>query len=150
MFESDADLAAAQAAERNKLTMPSTEAMARDVDRYWSGRIDGLYKTDHPLSFDGLYQIIYRSSSASVHGSLDPLRSYLHRASWPPTVHLSNEDRIMNYVLGAPVLGIALVVAAEVVDWVDAEPVRRFVDRASAETIRRRERKEREPRQPAE
>jgi hypothetical protein len=44
------------------------------------------------------------------------------------------------YALGAPVLGIALIVVGQRYPWIDQDRVRRFVDRASAETIRRRER----------
>ena len=40
----------------------------------------------------------------------------------------------------SPVLGITLVVAGQRFDWIDQPLVRRFVDRATAETTRRRER----------
>jgi hypothetical protein len=141
VFESESDMDAAEDARRGDVTMPGMEQMARSVDDYWSGKVDGLYPVGHPLSFDGLYQIVYRKSSGSVHGSLDALLPYLEVKRSPPVVHLSHEDRMIDYVLGAPILGIALVVAGTVVDWVDHDEVRRFVDRASAETIRRRERR---------
>jgi hypothetical protein len=116
--------------------------MAGEVDRYWSGRVDGLYAAGHPLSFDGLYQIVYRTTSASAHGSLDALNSYMTPSPPPPTVHLSQQDRMIDYVLGAPIFGIALTIAGEVVDWIDTEQVRRFVNRASAQTMSRRERRQ--------
>jgi hypothetical protein len=50
-------------------------------------------------------------------------------------------DRIVVYALGAPVLGIIVVVAGQHFEWIDQTQVRRFVDRATAETTRRRERK---------
>jgi len=141
IFETKADLEAAEAANKEKINMPGMEVMAGQVDEHWSERIDGLYPKDHPLSFHGLYQIVYRTTSASVHGSLDALNSYLEPSPPPPTVHLSDQDRMIDYVLGAPILGIALTVAGNVVDWIDDDQVRRFVDRASAETTRRRERR---------
>jgi hypothetical protein len=142
IFESNADLAAAEAAEKAKVTMPGMEVMAGQVDQHWSGKIDGLYPRDHPLSFHGLYQLVYRTTSASVHGSLEALHSYVTPSPPPPTVHFSNQDRMIDYVLGAPIFGIALTIAGEVVDWIDTEQVRRFVNRASAETTRRRERRQ--------
>lgn len=140
LFADEDDLLDAEEARQRKLTMPTIETMAREVDRHWTERVRGLHPDEHVLSLHGLYQIVYRSHSASVHGSLDALDSFVVPDSDPPMIRLSNRDRMIDYVLGAPILGITLVIAAEVVEWIDVERARRFVNRASGETIRRRER----------
>ncbi|MGH2868104.1 MAG: hypothetical protein ACRDNK_11135, partial [Solirubrobacteraceae bacterium] len=104
-------------------------------------RVLGLHSRRHLLSFHGLYTSVYRATSIYVHGSLNALDgTYVDfEAPWP-TTRASQEDQIIIYALGAPVLGIALIVAGQHFDWIDQTQVRRFVDRASAETTRRRER----------
>ncbi len=57
-----------------------------------------------------------------------------------PIAHRSENDDMVIYALGAPLLGIALIVAAQDRPWIDQDRVRRFVDRADAETTGRRER----------
>jgi hypothetical protein len=43
------------------------------------------------------------------------------------------------YALAAPILAIAATIAAQEFSWLDETRIRRFNDRATAETIRRRE-----------
>lgn len=139
--------------------------MTREADSYWAPKVPGLHprakpKTpgskkhrgdpvsetpEHPtdsepmLSFEGLYQTIYRTTSHSVHGSLNSLEGYVDLEGPWPVARRSDERLMVVYALGAPVLGIALMVAGQRFPWIDQDRVRRLVDRASAETIRRRE-----------
>jgi uncharacterized protein DUF5677 len=89
-------LSAAQLANVQGATnMPSVEQMTREADSYWAPRVPGLHRRAKPkgrrpkkpgadsvadpaehskdsepmLSFEGLYQTIYRTTSHSVHGS---------------------------------------------------------------------------------
>jgi hypothetical protein len=140
LFRTEKELEEAEWVKSNRENMPTAETMAKAVDRHWSTNVRGFHPSEHSLSIGGLYQFVYRTSSGQVHGSVDALNSYVDVSSSPPMIHVSNEDRMIEYVLGAPLLGMALVVAGEVVDWIDVQRVRRFVDRASGETIRRRER----------
>jgi uncharacterized protein DUF5677 len=49
---------------------PPVEAMENEVDRYWPGRVRGLYASGHLLSSHGLYQSVYRIGSRPAHASL--------------------------------------------------------------------------------
>lgn len=129
------------ASVQNAPTMPDVETMTRQVDAHWSGKIPGFYQRGHLLSFHGMYQGIYRTTSKVVHGSLNALEPYFDLSGSWPTAHESTESLMLSYALGAPVLGMALVVAAEDFSWIDNGRVRRFVDRATAETTRRAERR---------
>lgn len=123
--------------------MPSVEEMTRQADKHWPTRVLGLHQRGEALSFHGLYVLAYRLTSLAVHGSVTALESYVDlEAPWPTAYRSENDDMIF-YALGAPVLGIALIVAAQDRPWIDQVGVRRFVDRASAETTRRRERADR-------
>lgn len=121
--------------------MPAVDQLARQVDAHWPARVLGLHSRRHALSFHGLYTSVYRATSIYVHGSLNALDGIYVDLEGPwPTARASAEDRMVVYALGAPVLGMTLIVAGQHFDWIDQAAVRRFVDRASAETTRRRER----------
>ena len=121
--------------------MDPVDQLARQVDTHWPAGVLGLHSRRHLLSFHGLYTSVYRATSIYVHGSLNALDGTYVDLSGPwPRTHASREDRIVVYALGAPVLGITLVVAGQHFDWIHQPQVRRFVDRATAETARRRER----------
>lgn len=118
---------------------PPLDVMARAVDGYWPGRVRGFQPTGHLLSMHGLYQSIYRLGSRPAHGAFDSLEPYLRRTPYPPRVAERVHDTMLWYSLAAPLLGLALVVAAERFDWIDTTHAIRFIDRATAETVRRRE-----------
>jgi len=120
---------------------PSLEAMARDLDGHWPGRVRGLQRAGHLLSFHGLYQAIYRSASRPAHGALDALAPYIRFAPpYPSVVAAAREDTMLNYSLAAPIFGMMLVIVSGRFPWIDEARVRRFIDRATAETERRRAR----------
>jgi hypothetical protein len=118
---------------------PPVDAMARAVDDYWTSRVPGFAPTDGLLSMHGLYQSIYRLGSRPAHGAFDSLEPYLRKEPYPPCVAERANDPMLWYSLAAPLFGLSLVVGAERFDWIDAARVLRFLDRATAETVRRRE-----------
>jgi hypothetical protein len=120
--------------------MPSVEEMTRQADKHWPAKVLGLHQRGHALSFHGLYVTVYRATSLAVHGSVNSLEPYFDLEGPWPVAHASVRDEMIIYALGAPLLGIALIVAGQDRPWIDEARVRRFVDRASAETTRRRER----------
>jgi hypothetical protein len=127
--------------------LPSIEQMAREADHHWSGTITGLHDAGEPLSFEGLYNLIYRFLCRPTHADLNALGPYITenrtRRGARFTVHEEQPGELLNYSLAAPMLAIALLVGAEHFRWVDVDSVRRLVNRATAETIRNREAAER-------
>jgi hypothetical protein len=117
---------------------PPVAEMAHEVDQYWPSQVRGLYASGHLFSFHGLYQSIYRIGSRPAHATLESLEPYVRRAPYPPTVAERKDDSMLWYSLAAPLLGLGLVIASHRFRWLDETRVRRFVDRATAETIRRR------------
>jgi hypothetical protein len=125
---------------KGALGMPSVDAMARELDGYWPDRIPGFWTAGRLLSLHGLYQVIYRSGSRPAHGSIDAVSPYVRFAPpYPSIVGAPSEDTMLWYSLAAPVLGMALIIASQRFRWLDEGQIRRFVDRATAETARRRE-----------
>jgi hypothetical protein len=55
------------------------------------------------------------------------------------TVLDATEQTMLVYSLAAPVLGIALLIAARSFAWLDESEIRRFINRATAQVARRRE-----------
>jgi hypothetical protein len=118
---------------------PPVEVMAREADRYWPNRVVGLHGPGHWFSFHGLYQGVYRIGSRPAHGSILGLEPYVRRGETRYTVVPRPGEKRVYYSLAAPLLGITLIIALQRVPWLLREHrVRRFVDRATAETARRR------------
>jgi hypothetical protein len=135
-FLSPAEVAECEKAARS----PITEVMARQADAYWSGKIRGLHPPGHFLSFHGLYQGVYRVGSRPTHGSIAALEPYVRLSENRLVVQVPlRQPAMLPYSLAAPLLGMALVIASQRFRWVDETRVRRFVDRAIAETARRRD-----------
>jgi|SRR5271154_1430313 len=122
--------------------LPRTEAMARELDHYWPDRIAGVQPAGHLLSFHGLYQGIYRTGSRPTHGAFAALDSYVQLAQRQnraaSVVVETTQHTMLTYSLAAPLLGIALFIAGRAFPWLDDAKVTHFVDRATAETARRR------------
>jgi hypothetical protein len=117
---------------------PSVEVMAREADRYWPRRVHGMHGPGHWFSFHGLYLGIYRSGSRPAHGSILALEPYVRKGETRYTVVPRPTEKRVYYSFAAPLLGIALIVVLQRVHWLfDQARVRRFVDRATAETARR-------------
>jgi Family of unknown function (DUF5677) len=117
---------------------PSVATMAHELDEYWPSHVDGLYAAGHLFSFHGFYQSIYRIGSRPAHASLESLEPYVRRTPYPLTVAEREDDPMLWYSLAAPLFGLCLVIASRRFHWIDAVRVRRLVDRATAETVRRR------------
>lgn len=124
--------------------VPSTETMAHEDDRYWPGKVHSLHQAGGLLSFHGLYQAVYRVGSRPTHGAfaaLDPyvqVRAY-RRPVGSATVTEATEHAMIVYSLAAPLLGIALLIAERRFAWLDESAIQRFVNRATADTARRRQ-----------
>ena len=123
--------------------VPSTETMARELDKYWPGRISGLHEAGGLLTFHGLYQGVFRLGSRQTHGTFAALDRYVQ--GWPRkrqgatiTVRESTEHTMLVYSLAAPVLGIGLLIAARSFAWLGETEIQRFVNRATAEVARQR------------
>jgi Family of unknown function (DUF5677) len=125
--------------EKAKEGIPPVEVMAREFDAYWPSEIPGLQIPKHVFSFHGLYQSVYRVGSNRTHGSMTALEAYLTDDPYPPSVAQRKPASMFSYSLAAPLLGIALSIGARHFRWIDEVRVRRFVDRATAETMRRRQ-----------
>jgi hypothetical protein len=138
-FLSDEEIVTCETAQQ----LPSIEQMAREADQHWSRTITGLHDAGEPLSFEGLYNLIYRFLCRPTHADLNALGPYITenttRRGARFTVHEERPGELLNYSLAAPMLAIALLVGAQHFRWLDVEQVRRFVNRATAETIRNRE-----------
>jgi len=134
---SDPDIARAKAA----VGLPSVESMARELDRYWPSRVSGLHPPGDLMSFHGMYQLLYRVGSRTTHASIEALAPYVRLRAAPRRVGPAqpSDEGMIWYALAAPILAIAATVAAQEFSWVDERRIRRFNDRATAETIRRRE-----------
>jgi hypothetical protein len=124
--------------------VPSTATMAHELDEYWPGRVSGLHEAGGLLSFHGLYQSVYRVGSRQTHGTLAALDPYVQglprrRQGATITVRESPEHNMLVYSLAAPLLGIALLVAARSFAWLDEPEIQRFINRATAEVARQRQ-----------
>jgi hypothetical protein len=134
---SAAEIARAKAAAG----LPNVESMARELDKYWPSRVRGLHAPGHLMSFHGMYQLLYRVGSRTTHASIEALAPYVRLRAAPRRVVLAqpSDQGMIWYALAAPILAIAATIAAEEFSWLDQRRIQRFNDRATAETIRRRE-----------
>ena len=134
---SNAEVARAKAA----VGIPNVEAMARELDEYWPIRVSGLHPSGHLLSFHGIYQLIYRVGSRTTHASIEALAPYVQLRTAPRRVGPASpsDEGMIWYALAAPILSMAATIAAQEFPWLDETRIRRFNDRATAETSRRRE-----------
>jgi hypothetical protein len=122
--------------------LPQVEPMARELDKHWPSRVNGLHPPGGLLSFHGMYQLLYRVGSRTTHASIEALSPYVQLRGTPRRVGLAepSDEGMIWYALAAPILAIATTIAAQEFTWLDEARIRRFNDRATAETIRRRER----------
>jgi hypothetical protein len=103
---------------------PTVEAMAREADRHWAGVIQAWDLTDHKHNFSGLYQVVYRFSSAYVH----PRPVGLNNSIASPldgvvavTGEVSQVDEPVTW--GPLVLVLALLVSSHALGWPGEAPV---------------------------
>lgn len=110
--------------------LPSVAARAVEADRYWPDRVRGLHPHGHPLSFRGLYMVVYRVGSRSVHSSLHALEPYLTQDGSRFVVDDARPGSRLIWAMIGPLFGIALMIAAQQVNWIDEDQVRELMDRA--------------------
>jgi Family of unknown function (DUF5677) len=111
--------------------LPALTDRALEADRYWAERVPGLHSSDHLLGFRGLYLGVYRLGSESVHGSMAALEPYVTHEKRRHIVHAAPPGPRLTWALIGPLFGIALMIAAQQVNWIDEEMVRTLVDRAT-------------------
>ena len=109
--------------------LPPTVQRALEADRYWSARIDGLHPSTHLLGFRGLYVGVYRLGSQAAHASMQALDPYVQADGNRRVVNHPRPGPRITWGLIPPLLGIAMIIAAEQVNWIDEAIVRDLVDR---------------------
>jgi hypothetical protein len=115
--------------------------MARQADKHWPKKVRGLHGPGHWFSFHGLYLGIYRIGSRPAHASILGIEPYVRRGTTRYTVVARPQEKRVYYSFAAPLLGMSLIVAMQRVPMLlDEDRVRRFVDRATAERARNRQR----------
>jgi hypothetical protein len=111
--------------------LPEVTQRAHDADVHWSRTISGLHPARHPLGFRGLYLPAFRVASRSVHPSAEGLDPYVSLKRNRYVVDRARPgDRIL-WALICPLFGMALVIAAQAVNWIDEGVVRGIVDRGT-------------------
>lgn len=108
--------------------MPSVTDRALEADKHWAGRLPGLHPSDHLLGFRGLYLGVYRVGSQSVHSSMQALEPYLTQDGARCIVGSARPGPRLTWAMIAPLFGIALLIAAQQVKWIDEAKVRELVD----------------------
>lgn len=113
--------------------LPPLTDRARETDAYWGKRVSGLHASDHLLGFRGLYLGVYRIGSQPTHGSMAALESYFKKERNRYVVQRGGLGPELTWYLAAPLFGIALVIAAQQVNWIDEARVRELVDQATGD-----------------
>lgn len=113
------------------LLLPSVADRARDADEHWSVRIRGLHPPGHMLGFRGLYLPAFRTASRSVHSALGGLALYVTDRPNRKIVDVARTEGRLMWALIGPLFGMALVIAATEMKWIDETEVRRLVDDAT-------------------
>ena len=114
-----------------ELLTPAVTDRAHEADVYWSPRIRGLHGVGHMLGFRGLCLAAFRITSRSVHGALGGLEAYVTDKPNRKVVDVARPEGRLMWALVAPSFGLALVIAAREITWIDEAEVRRLVDEAT-------------------
>ncbi len=115
------EVGVAEQAER----LPPMIERAGEVDEYWGGRAPRLH-TGELLSFRRLYLSIYRVGSGTT------LESYITPKERRIVVDRAREHTLRWYALAGPLLGMALLVAAQRFVWLDWDELNAIIARATA------------------
>lgn len=113
--------------------LPPLTDRAREADEYWVNRVSGLHASDHLLGFRGLYLGVYRIGSQPTHGSMAALELYFKKERSRYVVQRAAPGPELTWYLVAPLFGIALMIAAQQVNWIDEARVRELVDQATGD-----------------
>jgi Family of unknown function (DUF5677) len=111
--------------------LPEVPQRAYDADIYWSQKITGLHSARHPLGFRGLYLPAFRVTSQSVHASVEGLDPYITEERNRLVVNRARAGSRLSWALVCPLFGMALMIAAQHVNWIDEPLVRAIVDRGT-------------------
>jgi hypothetical protein len=111
--------------------LPEVPQRAHEAAAHWSRTISGLHPPRDLLSFRGLYLPAFRVPSQSVHASTAGLDSYISLERNRYVIDRARPgDRIM-WALVCPLFGMALMIAAQHVNWIDETTVRAIIDRGT-------------------
>ena len=111
--------------------LPPTVERALEADQHWSARLAGLHPSTHLLGFRGLYVSVYRLGSQAAHGWMQALDPYVHVDGNRHVVNRARPGPRITWGLIPPLFGIAMIIAAQQVNWIDEPTVRDIVDRGT-------------------
>lgn len=74
---------------------------------------------------------VYGIGSQSVHSSMQALKDYVTQAGTRHVVKAAIAGPRLTWAMIAPLFGIALMIAAQQVNWIDDAKVRALIDRAT-------------------
>lgn len=97
---------------------------ALEVDAFWAEKIDGLHPSGALLSLRGMYALIYRLGSRSIHGSIDALPPYMDlRDGEVRVVHEGVSESLLAYAVAAPILTTAIYIGSSAFPCFDLDAV---------------------------
>ena len=111
--------------------LPSVTDRALEADKYGAERVPGLHPSSDLLGFRGLYLSVYRLGSQSVHSSMQTLEPYVTHEETRHVVNKAPAGPRVTWAMIGPLFGIALMTAAQQVNWIDEAKVRELIDRAT-------------------
>jgi hypothetical protein len=105
---------------------PGLASKAAMADKHWIPRIGGAFRPDSLSSFRGFYTILFREHSGLVHATVRGLNHVTVDLA-PPGKRVVLEaplgDSAGPYGMACVVYGVGLLVAAQSLDWPDADEV---------------------------
>lgn len=108
--------------------LPDVTRRALDADVHWHQALPGFHPADHLLGFRGLYLPAFRVTSQSVHASAEATEPYITFTGTRYVVDRARPFGRIHWALVCPLFGLALTIAAQHVNWIDAAHVRAIVD----------------------
>jgi hypothetical protein len=110
-----------------ELILPDVAQRAHQADVHWPSKIEVFHPAGHPLSLRGLYLPAFRVASRSVHPSTEGFDPYITRERNRYVIDRARPGSALQWALICPLFGMALMIAAEHVNWIDGSLVRAVV-----------------------